>query len=745
VSSTTPGLTRRRFLGHLVASGATLDLVACGGGGSEDALQPQTRLAGKALITFVDHSANDAAPSHSAVDHEQIGLLPVADRFDSDSNCHAFAGAGSHALATKLPALDRGDFALCWWSRTSRGAAMRLLTLGGGLGDALSLDFNGPAGIVVWLNAEALSMLPAAPGGGFADDGWHHCVLQRRASQIELFVDGALLVRSDASGMRSFTTLRIGGVEPLPWHGSVDDLRLHDRAFHSDEIGPMVYRWTRLKPNHHADAVAAYYPFNGNASNDTGKGFDGVLYGGVTSTVNRFGDFAGAFAFNGVDAYIELQDSFDASLDDFSIGLWIRSHSPARMTAFSCRSAHAEVALLFNANAALTLSVDAAAWISVGRPGEFTDGAWHFVLLQRTPSAITLYVDGMLRGASSQSLQLYGPGSLVRIGRSAAADPADASFWAGDIDDVQLYERAFTAAEISELEQLQFRPRDGAGALVFAGRLWLLGGWNPDDAQATNSEIWSSQDGVHWHFVAHAPWEGRHTAGWLVFDDKLWVIGGDNNRGHYQNDVWSSTDGVHWEQVTDRAPRSDRATHYVLAFNGRMWLMGGQQLHRPPGQAVVYNDVYSSADGAAWRLESAAAGWSPRGLILGGVVFRDRMWVIGGGQYDSRSYHNDVWSSADGVRWQRVPGDAPWSARHYHSVTVFDNKIWVVAGGDAQSPGGTNDVWYSADGSTWTRAADAPWTERHAASVFSHGNALLVAAGSSTAVYNDVWKLGYGA
>jgi hypothetical protein len=46
----------------------------------------------------------------------------------------------------------------------------------------LSIDFNGPAGIVVSLNASALSKLPATPAGGFADDAWHHCVLQRDAS-----------------------------------------------------------------------------------------------------------------------------------------------------------------------------------------------------------------------------------------------------------------------------------------------------------------------------------------------------------------------------------------------------------------------------------------------------------------------------------------------------------------------------------------------------------------------------------
>lgn len=44
-----------------------------------------------------------------------------------------------------------------------------------------------------------------------------------------------------------------------------------------------------------------------------------------------------------------------------------------------------------------------------------------------------------------------------------------------------------------------FAARDGAGALVFRGRMWLLGGWNPDDKthfpRICNSEVWSSEDG----------------------------------------------------------------------------------------------------------------------------------------------------------------------------------------------------------------------------------------------------------
>ena len=82
----------------------------------------------------------------------------------------------------------------------------------------------------------------------------------------------------------------------------------------------------------------------------------------------------------------------------------------------------------------------------------------------------------------------------------------------------------------------QFAPRDGAGALVFDKKMWLLGGWNPGDKQhfprICNNEVWSSTDGAAWslikpntfwdaNFDSTKDWEGRHTAGYVVFENKM--------------------------------------------------------------------------------------------------------------------------------------------------------------------------------------------------------------------------------
>ncbi|NPV09206.1 MAG: hypothetical protein HPY83_14765 [Anaerolineae bacterium] len=293
-----------------------------------------------------------------------------------------------------------------------------------------------------------------------------------------------------------------------------------------------------------------------------------------------------------------------------------------------------------------------------------------------------------------------------------------------------------------------FAPRDGAGALSFRGRMWLLGGWNPRDKvhfpRICNSEVWSSADGLDWRLeTPQAPWEGRHTAGYAVHRGRMWIVGGDANQGHYQNDVWNSDDGIHWDLVCDRVPWADRVLHCTVVHDGRIWVMGGQSMPlKVPGPDVFYNDVWCSEDGVAWQRIMEHAPWPSRGMIGGSAVLRGRMWLLGGGTYDTpttptRRFYQDVWSSPDGIEWTKHVESASWAARQYHEVAVWDGKLWVLEGYDGY--GNRNDVHYSTDGVNWHELPGTPWAPRHAASVFVHDGALWVVAGNN--MFSDVWKL----
>ncbi|MFC1526421.1 hypothetical protein ACFL6X_06385 [Candidatus Latescibacterota bacterium] len=303
-----------------------------------------------------------------------------------------------------------------------------------------------------------------------------------------------------------------------------------------------------------------------------------------------------------------------------------------------------------------------------------------------------------------------------------------------------------------------FAPRDGAGALAYRDKMWLLGGWNPGDKShfplICSNDVWSSEDGAGW--VEEKPntfqvkdeelrgdWEGRHTSGYAIHRDRMWIVGGDPIQGHYQGDVWSSADGRGWVCATDQVPWAPRALHHTVAFQGHLWVMGGQTVPQFAGaETRFFGDVWRSVDGAEWE-EVGTRGqmWAPRGMIGGSAVLHDRMWILGGGRYDTpdvpdRAFYNDVWSSADGVHWERHLEEAPWSPRQYHEVAVWDGKLWVLEGWNQEN---RNDVWYSEDGDAWHELPDTPWAPRHAASVFVFADSLWMVAGNN--MESDVWRL----
>ena len=130
--------------------------------------------------------------------------------------------------------------------------------------------------------------------------------------------------------------------------------------------------------------------------------------------------------------------------------------------------------------------------------------------------------------------------------------------------------------------------------------------------------------------------------------------------------------------------------------------------------------------------------------MIGGSAVKDgRIWILGGGTYDTpkvpqRKYFNDVWSSADGIHWKEHAKAAPWAARQYHDVAVWDGRLWVMEGYHKDG-GNRKDVWHSADGVNWYEVPNTPWAPRHAASVFVHDGSLWMVAGNN--MTSDVWRL----
>ncbi len=274
-----------------------------------------------------------------------------------------------------------------------------------------------------------------------------------------------------------------------------------------------------------------------------------------------------------------------------------------------------------------------------------------------------------------------------------------------------------------------------------APRLWLIGGYNQNGA---TNDVWSTVDGIRWKKHSGAPFAPRRIHQVVAFQNKLWVLGGDTGGGGVSSESWYSEDGESWKQWSGSNFRSRwghqavvfkakgdsaeklwliggsygtrlndvwsfdgnswtnhgnanftaRYSHQVVAFGGRLWLIGGQT-----NNSVHNNDVLWSEDGVSWSRPYTAA-FSPR-YAHQALIYDSKMWIMGG--YIKNGIVNDVWSTQDGIHWQGKAWSAAFSPRGDHEALVFNKRMWVIGG--AGNNGYVADVWSSTDGVDWRNYA----------------------------------------
>ena len=285
--------------------------------------------------------------------------------------------------------------------------------------------------------------------------------------------------------------------------------------------------------------------------------------------------------------------------------------------------------------------------------------------------------------------------------------------------DSEVWSLETTAADWSGREEHQ--------ALSHNGRIYVLGGgvgvW--DRNAIVKNDVWSSVDGKTWMLETDdADWSPRALHQALSHNGRIYVLGGSRGEyGEYKNDVWSSADGQNWSLETDDADWSVRSGHQALSHNGRIYVLGGLYVYGgdgPDSGSNTKNDVWSSEDGKTWMLETGNANWPARDLHQA-LSYKGRIYVLGGvsgGDSDNEESLNDVWSSADGQTWTLETDDADWPVRENYQALSYNGRIYVLGGFYYDEAGDNddlrNDVWSSVDGRTWRLETNsANWSKRY--------------------------------
>lgn len=237
------------------------------------------------------------------------------------------------------------------------------------------------------------------------------------------------------------------------------------------------------------------------------------------------------------------------------------------------------------------------------------------------------------------------------------------------------------------------------------------------------NDVWASADGVAWEQLTDdAPWTERAGLSAEVLGDHIYVLGGSTNDDSsiigpsgptrlYYNDVWRSADGTEWELLTSDAPWSPRAGASLVAFDGALWLFGGEIGFTcdplPDCEPPYFNDVWRSTNGIDWELIDESAGWSPRpGHQCEALA--DEVVCFGG--FGLIENPMDQWTTADGAEWELLNA-APWNVTDQADVKYDFDSIVVVtdAGPEVFTFGGDRETFDFSDPDNWLRVDDDVW------------------------------------
>lgn len=197
----------------------------------------------------------------------------------------------------------------------------------------------------------------------------------------------------------------------------------------------------------------------------------------------------------------------------------------------------------------------------------------------------------------------------------------------------------------------------------------------------------------------------------LAFAGKLWLLGGLSRVNGWDNlaTVFSSSDGLTWQENDLATSFPIRIGHGAVVFKDRMWVLGGRlrtalDSSLPKDQRTfrwhACGEVWSSSDGKVWRRETATAFPELDGFAT--VVFKDRIWILGGMDANHQP-GNGVWSTADGVTWTEASAAAPFGGLAGMAAVAYQGSILAMGGSIAGGNGVSTAIWKSEDGVTWTR------------------------------------------
>jgi hypothetical protein len=215
------------------------------------------------------------------------------------------------------------------------------------------------------------------------------------------------------------------------------------------------------------NGLVGWWPFNGNANDESGNGNNGTV-NGATLTTDRNGNVNSAYYFDGVNDFIQISNnpSLEPS-NSITIAAWvfIETNPSDNFPAIISKEAgiypgYVSYALICG-NAGYNQLGDPGMLVTTNTVGYHWTGVtgasllnqWVFVTGVYNGSYMNIYHNGNLATSIPVSGTIQYQNYLLTIARSMANSTSVFSYFNGKIDDIAIFNRALTQQEITALYQ----------------------------------------------------------------------------------------------------------------------------------------------------------------------------------------------------------------------------------------------------------------------------------------------------
>jgi hypothetical protein len=433
------------------------------------------------LVAYYPFTSNANDISGNANNGTVNGATLTTDRFGNANSAYSFNGSSNYIqcdLTTTLNTSSLSGITLSGWTNNStysQSAPQVITALFDTSNTSYSIGYGNSNGTNAFLSGScgyagigsAMQVTPTTPP---TPNNWYHVVMTCDFSTniSKLYINGIYQSQSSSSLIAAnLNKIIIGKWYSSNWfqNGKLDDIGIWNRALTQQEVSNMYNQVTPYSDTCNAvsgsltQGLVAYWPFCGNANDDSGNGNNGTV-NGATLTTDRFGNVNSAYMFEPSSTVQKITTNYTgiSGNNNRSISLWFKQNIVDSSTDIKVLCSYGGSGATFTPGVYQNrVGLDISNCYTYYSPNTF--GNWHHYVITydngngNGVQSPKIYLDGVLLTSVFQTYNLPGVINTLISNNFEIGGVGNSLLnqFNGKIDDVGIWNRALTTQEITQL------------------------------------------------------------------------------------------------------------------------------------------------------------------------------------------------------------------------------------------------------------------------------------------------------